>query len=190
MEDDIAADPFAAPIIQGTGGIRKKRWALPGKGKSGGIRTICCCHGDDDTVYLLTAYPKSSQEDLSPQDRKACGKIREGDQAGNPTGMTMTRTTIGRDVEEALGEVLAHVTGAVALPSRIVDAPTAERVRAIRRRTGKSRAQFEEAYGIDARALQDWEQGRRTPDRNARILLAVIEKDPGAVERAVAEGIG
>jgi len=75
MEDDIAANPFAAPIIQGTSGIRKKRWALPGKGKSGGIRTIYYYHGDDDTVYLLTAYPKSKQKDLSPQDRKAWAKF-------------------------------------------------------------------------------------------------------------------
>jgi len=114
------------------------------------------------------------------------GEVREGDQAGNPTGMKMTRTTIGHDVEDALGEVLAHVRGEVALPSRIINEPTAERVRALRMKTGKSRAEFEEAYGIDARALQDWEQGRRTPDRNARILLAVIEQDPAAVERVIA----
>lgn len=71
MEDEIAANPFVAPVIPGAGGIRKKRWALPEKGKSGGIRTIYYYHGDDDSVYLLTAYAKSKQEDLTPQDKKA-----------------------------------------------------------------------------------------------------------------------
>ncbi|NQW11401.1 MAG: transcriptional regulator [Alphaproteobacteria bacterium] len=97
----------------------------------------------------------------------------------------MTRTQIGLDVEAALGEALAHARGEVALPSRIIDAPTAEHVRAIREATGLSRAKFETIYGIDARALQDWEQGRRTPDRTARVLLAVIQKEPDAVKRTV-----
>lgn len=75
MEDEIAANPFAAPVIPGTGGIRKKRWALPGKGKSAGVRTIYFYHGDDDSVYLLTAHAKSKQEDLLPQDKKAWMKF-------------------------------------------------------------------------------------------------------------------
>ena len=36
------------------------------------------------------------------------------------------------------------------------------------------------------RALQDWEQGRRVPDRAARVLLTVIESDPEAVVCALA----
>ncbi len=39
METAIAADPIAAPVIPGTGGIRKLRWAGSGRGKRGGIRT-------------------------------------------------------------------------------------------------------------------------------------------------------
>ena len=40
MEESIVAAPDAAPVIQGTGGIRKLRWASSGRGKRGGIRTI------------------------------------------------------------------------------------------------------------------------------------------------------
>ena len=39
---------------------------------------------------------------------------------------------------------------------------------------------------IDVRALQDWEQGRRVPDRAARVLLTVIGHEPDAVVRALA----
>ncbi|MCH8237336.1 MAG: helix-turn-helix domain-containing protein [Proteobacteria bacterium] len=101
--------------------------------------------------------------------------------------MTEKRTKLGREVEDALGEVLAHVRGEVDLPCRIVDDPSAERILALRKRMKLSRQKFADRFGLDARAVQDWEQGRRLPDRAARVLLTVIERDPKAVERALAE---
>ncbi len=101
--------------------------------------------------------------------------------------MTTKRTKVGREVEDALGEVLAHVRGEVDLPCRIVDDPSAERILALRKRMKLSRQKFANRFGLDARAVQDWEQGRRLPDRAARVLLTVIEHDPKAVERALAE---
>ncbi len=101
--------------------------------------------------------------------------------------MTAKRTKVGREVEEAVGEVLAHVRGEVELPCRIVDDPSAERILALRKRMKLSRREFADRFGLDARAVQDWEQGRRLPDRAARVLLTVIERDPKAVERALAE---
>ncbi|MDE0220177.1 MAG: helix-turn-helix domain-containing protein [Spirochaetaceae bacterium] len=99
--------------------------------------------------------------------------------------MTTERTDLGRDVEAALGEVLAHVRGEVELPCRIVDDPTAERIIALRKRMKLSRQKFADRFGLDARALQDWEQGRRVPDRAARVLLTVIDREPEAVARAI-----
>ena len=101
--------------------------------------------------------------------------------------MTAKRTKVGREVEEALGEVLVHVRGEVDLPCRIVDDPSAERILALRKRMKLSRREFADRLGLDARAAQDWEQGRRLPDRAARVLLTVIEHNPKAVERALAE---
>ena len=97
------------------------------------------------------------------------------------------RSKLGRDVETALGEVLAHVKGEIELPCRIVDDPSAERIQALRKRMKLSRQKFADRFGLDARALQDWEQGRRKPDRAARVLLTVIEQNPKAVENALAE---
>ena len=101
--------------------------------------------------------------------------------------MTAKRTKVGREVEEALGEVLAHVRGEVELPCRIVDDPSAERILALRKRMKLSRQKFADRFGLDARAIQDWEQGRRVPDRAARVLLTVIERNPKAVEKALVE---
>ena len=98
---------------------------------------------------------------------------------------TERRTQVGQEVEAALGEVLAHVRGEVDLRCRIVDDPAAERILALRKRMKLSRQKFADRFGLDARAVQEWEQGRRIPDRAARVLLTVIDRDPEAVARAL-----
>ena len=101
--------------------------------------------------------------------------------------MKTPRTDLGREVEAALGEVLAHVRGETPLPCRIVDDPSADHIVALRKRLKLSRQKFADRFGLDVRAVQDWEQGRRVPDRAARVLLTVIDRDPEAVERALEE---
>jgi putative transcriptional regulator len=59
-------------------------------------------------------------------------------------------------------------------------------VKALRKRLGYSQAEFSRRFGFAIDAVQDWEQHRRTPDRTARILLKVIEREPDAVTRALA----
>ena len=99
--------------------------------------------------------------------------------------MTTERTRIGQEIETALGEVLGHVRGESALPCRIVDNPGAEPIVALRKRLKLSRQRFADRFGLDVRAVQDWEQGRRVPDRAARVLLTVIDHDPESVVRAL-----
>lgn len=101
--------------------------------------------------------------------------------------MSDERTALGREIETALGEVLVHVRGEAALSSRIVDDPAAEGIVALRKRLRLSRQKFADRFGLDVRAVQEWEQGRRVPDRAARVLLTVIDRDPEAVIRALGE---
>ena len=93
------------------------------------------------------------------------------------------RTKIGREVETALREVVAHQRGEIDLPARRV--PDYIDVGAIRKATNLSRAEFAAKFGLDARALQDWEQRRRKPDLAARVLLTVIKHNPKAVIKAL-----
>ena len=99
--------------------------------------------------------------------------------------MTNDRTALGYEIEEALGEVVAHVKGETPLSCRIVDDPAAERITALRKRLKLSRQKFADRFGLDIRAVQDWEQGRRRPDRAARVLLTVIDYNPDAVIHAL-----
>ena len=75
MEEAIAAAPAAAPVIRGTGGIRKLRWAGSGRGKRGGIRTVYFYHAGPGAIYLLTAYAKADREDLTPADTRALSRL-------------------------------------------------------------------------------------------------------------------
>ena len=75
IETAIMADPTAAPVIPGTGGIRKLRWSTSGRGKRGGVRTIYFHHAGPRAIYLLTAYAKADRDDLTPDDKKAWSKL-------------------------------------------------------------------------------------------------------------------
>ena len=83
---------------------------------------------------------------------------------------------------------VADVRGELAPPSWIVDAPRVAWVVAIRKRLKLSRERFPDRFGLDVRTVQEWEQGRRVPDRTARVLLTVIDHDPESVVKALAAG--
>jgi transcriptional regulator with XRE-family HTH domain len=51
---------------------------------------------------------------------------------------------------------------------------------------GLSQAAFAERYGFSIGRIRDWEQGRSNIDTPSRILLTVIDKEPDAIERALA----
>ena len=56
--------PDAGEIVPGSGGVRKIRWGLRGKGKRGGIRVIYYWKTADDEIWLLTLYAKNVQENI------------------------------------------------------------------------------------------------------------------------------
>lgn len=58
-------------------------------------------------------------------------------------------------------------------------------VKAIRKASGMTQQVFARTYGFTVGALRDWEQGRKRPERTARVLLRVIADAPDAVARAV-----
>ncbi|HLI12654.1 MAG TPA: helix-turn-helix domain-containing protein [Alphaproteobacteria bacterium] len=68
--------------------------------------------------------------------------------------------------------------------ARVV-APEDVDVKAIRQRQRLSQAAFARKYGFSTRTVQEWEQRRARPDRATRILLAIIDREPATVERAL-----
>jgi RelE toxin of RelE / RelB toxin-antitoxin system len=75
MEFFIACAPEDYPVIPGTGGFRKARWARRGKGKSGGLRVIYFFLTEPARVYMAAIYSKSRMETLSAADQNVLAKL-------------------------------------------------------------------------------------------------------------------
>lgn len=67
LQDDLAKNPQAGDLIPGGGGIRKHRFALPGKGKRSGARLIYYWQTSQNRTYMLLAYTKAKKENLEPE---------------------------------------------------------------------------------------------------------------------------
>jgi len=66
----LVLHPQTGKIIQGSGGIRKLRWAGSGRGKRGGLRVIYYWWVSKDRISMMNVYSKSEQDDLSADQLK------------------------------------------------------------------------------------------------------------------------
>jgi len=73
----LANRPKAGAIIKGSGGLRKMRWAVEGRGKRGGVRVIYYWAAKQERLLLLFMYPTSERSDLTPDQLRSLRKIVE-----------------------------------------------------------------------------------------------------------------
>lgn len=73
----VANHPTAGDLIQGTGGVRKMRFAFGGRGKSGGARVIYFFHDEDMPIYLLTVFAKNQRANITAAERNALRGLTE-----------------------------------------------------------------------------------------------------------------
>jgi hypothetical protein len=67
--------PEQGPLIKGGGGLRKVRWAPKGVGKRGGVRVIYYWRPDERVFYMLFAYAKTTQEDLTADQLRVLARV-------------------------------------------------------------------------------------------------------------------
>ena len=77
LENLLLRNPRAGAVIEGTGGARKLRITLEGRGKRGGGRVIYLDVFEKECLYLLFAYPKNVQKDLTPEQTQAIRALVE-----------------------------------------------------------------------------------------------------------------
>ena len=65
LQNLLLHDPTLGDVIRGGGGIRKMRFGIEGRGKSGGVRVIYFWLSADDEIYMLLIDPKSKKDTLS-----------------------------------------------------------------------------------------------------------------------------
>lgn len=73
--DHLSDNPTAGDLIRESGGVRKLRWARPGRGKSAGIRIIYYFHSEELPLWLLTLFAKNEQSDLSADEVNALSRF-------------------------------------------------------------------------------------------------------------------
>jgi len=94
-------------------------------------------------------------------------------------------STLADDLEKGLRSAIAYVQGdRKGVREHVVRVPQVD-VKSIRQRFGMTQQEFARKFLFSVRSLQNWEQGRRSPDGPARILLTVIDREPEAVRRAI-----
>jgi len=90
---------------------------------------------------------------------------------------------VGSRLIQAAQEAAAMARGET-VPGAVLHMPPD--VRAIRGRLKLTQPAFARRFGLPVGTVRDWEQGRAVPDQTARVLLRIIEREPEAVQRAVA----
>ncbi len=75
IDNTVGERPEAGAVMRDTGGVRKLRVALPGRGKSGGARVIYYYRGAKERVFLILAYPKNEKENLNAAEKKRMRKL-------------------------------------------------------------------------------------------------------------------
>ena len=94
----------------------------------------------------------------------------------------MTKTA--ERIMQGLREAAAHARGE-RVPGLRLHVPKKIDVSAIRRRTGLSQQAFSARIGVSTGTLRNWEQGRRNPEGPARVLLAMLARNPRLVEETL-----
>ena len=64
LQQALMQNPDAGPVIPGSGGVRKLRWAAPGRGKRGGYRIIYYVRHAHGVIWMLTIYSKNVSENI------------------------------------------------------------------------------------------------------------------------------
>lgn len=71
----LLKDPESGPVIEGTGGIRKVRFPLCNRGKSGSVRVCYTDFKEYEITYLITAFEKKEQENLTDDEKQVLKKL-------------------------------------------------------------------------------------------------------------------
>ncbi|MBL8216248.1 MAG: helix-turn-helix domain-containing protein [Bryobacterales bacterium] len=93
--------------------------------------------------------------------------------------------SLGERLLDSIKELHAHLRGEIKLSETVYHVPPDTDVRALRQSLRLSQSEFAALFGFSVRTLQDWEQGRRRPETPIRAYLAVIQRDPEAVIKAL-----
>ena len=71
----LLKNPESGPVMEGTGGIRKVRFPLKNRGKSGSVRVCYADFEEFEVTYLITAFTKAERENLTQEEKNVLKKL-------------------------------------------------------------------------------------------------------------------
>jgi len=77
LQEALVIKPDLGVLIKNSGGLRKIRWSVDGRGKRGGVRVIYYWMTENEQLYMMYIFPKSTQENLTDAQTKALRQIVE-----------------------------------------------------------------------------------------------------------------
>lgn len=77
LEQELLNNPKIGPIMKGTGGVRKMRFAFPNRGKSGSVRVIYVDFEIYEKIYFVDVYQKADKDNLTNAERNAMKDVVE-----------------------------------------------------------------------------------------------------------------
>jgi putative transcriptional regulator len=102
-------------------------------------------------------------------------------------GLRAKGSRVGDDLVAAFEEMAQHLRGEIELEAHDLPsgAMTPAQIRAVRLKVASSTKEFERLFGIPARTMESYEQGRRKLDGAMRALLRIIDREPKVACRAL-----
>jgi hypothetical protein len=77
LQEALVIKPDLGVLIKNSGGLRKVRWSVDGRGKRGGVRIIYYWMTENEQLYMMYIFPKNTQENLTNAQTKALRQIVE-----------------------------------------------------------------------------------------------------------------
>ena len=77
LQAELLQDPEKGDLMRGSGGLRKLRWGVPGRGKRGGARVIYYWAGSKDCLLMLLIYEKTEQDELTTEQLRQLHQLVE-----------------------------------------------------------------------------------------------------------------
>jgi putative transcriptional regulator len=125
------------------------------------------------------AYRRRRPIDVETKSRKI-DRLQQG-------GSRAKGACVGDDLVAAFEEMAKHLRGEIELQAHDLPsgAMTPAQIKAVRLKVASSTKEFERLFGIPARTMESYEQGRRQLDGAMRVLLRIIDREPKAARRAL-----
>lgn len=138
-------------------------------------------------VRLHKARSNCHEPPVVAERKTPIAKVRRV-KASRAEAVRVEGSPVGDDLVEAFEEMAKHLRGEIELQAHHAssDPITPSQIKAIRRKVAPSTKEFERLFGIPARTMEAYEQGRRNPDGAMRALLRFIDREPEAALKALA----